>query len=165
GVASGAGSGTRSGPAGAPPLSRFRFPRTDNVRPLLVGGDAAVILKGSRYGRDLVAWLTEPDSFTPWIRAGGYLSPNLRIPKEAYRGGLTSQLADELQKPDGILRFDLSDQLRGSLGGPGGLGIWKILQDFFTEVAVERRDVHGSVDRACDRLNRAAAQACREAGS
>src|SRR5262249_55617327 len=25
-------------PAGAPPLSRFRFPRTDNVRPLLVGG-------------------------------------------------------------------------------------------------------------------------------
>ena len=60
----------------------------------------------------------------------------------------------------GTLQFDLSDQLRGSLGGPDGLGIWKILQDFFAEVA--RPD---AVDRASRRLVRAAAQARRETGS
>jgi ABC-type glycerol-3-phosphate transport system substrate-binding protein len=164
-------------PAGQPPLATFRFPRLGPAQPypLLVGGDAAVVLRrgtgraadrNTAAGQDLVDWLTGPERpFTPWIRAGGYLSPNLLVPPAAYGAGLPGRLAADLQTATSSLRFDLSDQLRGSLGGPDGQGIWKILQDFFAEVTAVHPDVRGAVDRACSRLNRAAAQAQREAHS
>jgi ABC-type glycerol-3-phosphate transport system substrate-binding protein len=147
-------------PPGAAPLKATRFPVVSGVRPLLVAGDAAVVFNGSAAGRDLVEWLTGPAPFQPWIDSGGYLSPNLSIPAGAYGDGPAGRLADELRTATGTLRFDLSDQLRGSLGGPDGLGSWKILQDFFAEVSRP-----GAVDRACRRLGQAAAQARREARS
>jgi len=147
-------------PAGAEPLAAVRFPTVVGTQPLLVAGDAAVVFNGSSAGRDLVEWLTRRESFQPWIDAGGYLSPNLLIEPEAYGDQRAAARAAELRAPLGRLQFDLSDQLRGSLGGPDGLGSWKILQDFFAEVA--RSD---AVDRACRRLVRAAAQARRETGS
>jgi ABC-type glycerol-3-phosphate transport system substrate-binding protein len=145
---------------GSPVLASARFPRVDGVQPLLVAGDAAVVFEGSASGRDLVDWLTGSAPFQPWIDSGGYLSPNLQIPDDAYGSSPAAGFARELRNATGTLRFDLSDQLRGSLGGPDGLGVWKILQDFFAEVARP-----GAVDRACRRLVRAAAQAKREAGS
>jgi hypothetical protein len=156
-------------PPGDPPLATFRFPAVHGVQPLLVAGDAAVVLRSGSAGRDaggraLVDWLTGAQPFTSWIRAGGYLSPNLLVPLDAYRDGLAGRLAGELRSPAGTLRFDLSDRLRGSLGGPDGQGIWKILQDFFTEVT-DHRSVAPAVDRACRALSRAAAQARREAHS
>jgi len=147
-------------PAGAAPLASTRFPAVAGTRPLLVAGDAAVVFNGSSSGRDLVEWLTRPTSFQSWITAGGYLSPNLLIPPEAYGDARAVTRAAELRDASGTLQFDLSDQLRGSLGGPDGLGSWKILQDFLAEVT--RPD---AVDRAVRRLDRAAAQARREAGS
>jgi len=147
-------------PAGTEPLAAVRFPTVFGTQPLLVAGDAAVVFNGSSAGRDLVEWLTRRESFQPWIDAGGYLSPNLRIEPEAYGDRRAAARAAELRTPVGTLQFDLSDQLRGSLGGPDGLGSWKILQDFFAEVA--RPD---AVDRACRRLVRAAAQARQETGS
>jgi ABC-type glycerol-3-phosphate transport system substrate-binding protein len=155
-----AGVADRFRPAGSPPLAAARFPAVSGVRPLLVAGDAAIVFDGSAAGHELVDWLTGPESFQPWITSGGYLSPNLRIPAGAYGAGTAGLLAAELRAATGTLRFDLSDQLRGSLGGPDGLGIWKILQDFFTEV---RRP--GAVDRALHRLVTAAAQAAREPGA
>lgn len=150
-------------PAGAPSLATFRFPSVNGTRPLLVAGDAAVVLRGSTSGLDLVDWLTGADPFVPWIRAGGYLSPNLRIPADAYGADRPAELADELRSATDPLRFDLSDQLRGSLGGPDGLGIWKVLQDYFAEVTTARADIGGAIERAVQRLARAAAQARREA--
>jgi ABC-type glycerol-3-phosphate transport system substrate-binding protein len=160
-----AGVADRFRPRGAPPLRTFPFPTIGTVRPLLVAGDAAVVLSGSTTGADLVDWLTRAGSFGPWIRAGGYLSPNLLVPLDAYGGGQRSQLAEKLRTPTDLLRFDLSDQLRGSLGGPDGQGIWKILQDYFAEVSTGHADVAAAIDRACHSLVRAAAQARREAGS
>ena len=145
-------------PPGAVPLVAARFPAGPRARPLLVAGDAAMVFAGSRAGGDLVEWLTRRESFQPWIAAGGYLSPNTLITPDAY--GPAAPWAAELSDAEGAPRFDLSDQLRGSLGGPDGLGSWKILQDFLAEV--HRPD---AVDRACRELVRAAAQARREAGS
>ncbi|MGW4947408.1 ABC transporter substrate-binding protein [Actinoplanes sp. NPDC004185] len=145
-------------PPGAPSLAAARFPAGPRALPLLVAGDAAMVFAGSSAGGELVEWLTRRDSFRPWITAGGYLSPNTLILPDAY--GPAAARAAELRDPAGALQFDLSDQLRGSLGGPDGLGSWKILQDFLAEVS--RPD---AVDRACRRLVRAAAQARREAGS
>ena len=153
-----AGVAERFRPAGAAPLVAARFPAGPRARPLLVAGDAAMVFAGSRAGGELVEWLTRRESFQPWITAGGYLSPNTLIQPGAYGPAMTR--AAELSDPRGARRFDLSDQLRGSLGGPDGLGIWQILQDFLAEVT--RSD---AVDRACRRLVRAAAQARREAGS
>ncbi|MFI7546800.1 ABC transporter substrate-binding protein [Actinoplanes sp. NPDC049599] len=145
-------------PAGAAPLVAARFPAGPRARPLLVAGDAAMVFAGSAAGGELVEWLTRRESFQPWIAAGGYLSPNTLITPDAY--GPAAPWAAELSDAAGEPQFDLSDQLRGSLGGPDGLGSWKILQDFLAEV--HRPD---AVDRACRRLVRAAAQARREAGS
>jgi hypothetical protein len=153
-----AGVAERFRPAGAAPLAAARFPAGPRAQPLLVAGDAAMVFAGSRAGGALVEWLTRRESFQPWIAAGGYLSPNTLITPEAY--GPATARAAELSDEHGAPQFDLSDQLRGSLGGPDGLGIWKILQDFLAEVT--RPD---AVDRACRRLVRAAAQARREAGS
>jgi hypothetical protein len=147
-------------PAGAPALTAARFPAVDGVQPLLVAGDAAIVFRGSEAGHELVDWLTGPDAFEPWITSGGFLSPNQRIPVEAYGNGLALQLARELRDPVDRLQFDLSDQLRGSLGGPDGLGVWKILQDFFAGVTRP-----GAIDRTCHDLVAAAAQAQRETGS
>jgi ABC-type glycerol-3-phosphate transport system substrate-binding protein len=144
-------------PAGSTPLAAVRFPAVAGVRPLLVAGDAAVVFRGSRSGHDLVEWLTGAETFQPWIDSGGYLSPNLRIPAEAYGDGPAARFADELRSATGALRFDLSDQLRGSFGGPDGLGSWKVLQDFFAEAGRP-----GAVDRACRRMVQAAAQSQRE---
>jgi ABC-type glycerol-3-phosphate transport system substrate-binding protein len=145
-------------PAGAAPLAAARFPAGPRARPLLVAGDAAMVFAGSAAGGALVEWLTRRESFQPWIAGGGYLSPNTLITPDAY--GPAAPWAAQLSDPGAAPQFDLSDQLRGSLGGPDGLGIWKILQDFLAEV-----DQPGAVDRACRRLVRAAAQARREAGS
>lgn len=155
-------------PAGAAPLAAVRFPAVQfpaarfpagaKGRPLLVAGDAAMVFAGSRAGGELVEWLTRRESFQPWIASGGYLSPNTLITPAAY--GPAAARAAELTDAESAPQFDLSDRLPGSLGGPDGLGSWKILQDFLAEVT--RPD---AVDRACRRLVRAAAQARREVGS
>lgn len=147
-----------------PRLATFPFPADPGVQRILTAGDAAVVLRGSDSGHDLVDWLTGATSFRPWQRAGGFLSPNRLVPLADYGGGGPARLATELRDASDTLRFDLSDQLRGSLGGPDGLGIWKILQDYFADVAVRRSAVDRAINRACDSLTRAAAQARREAG-
>jgi ABC-type glycerol-3-phosphate transport system substrate-binding protein len=148
--------------AGTAPLATARFPAVAGVQPLLVAGDAAVVLGASTAGQELVDWLTGPEPFRSWIGTGGYLSPNLTIPADAYGDGLTAVLAGELRAATGTLRFDLSDQLRGPMGGPDGLGIWKILQDFFATVTSPGTTVDDAVDRTCRHLVRAAAQSRRE---
>jgi hypothetical protein len=136
----------------------FRFPGFGGRVPLVVGGDAAVVLRDSPDGRDLVNWLTGPDAFLPWIAGGGFLSPNLTIPFERYP---RRDLAAEIRDPGDGLLFDLSDQLPGSLTGFDGQGIWKILQDFFAAVTARRADLKGAVDDAIDALNTAARRATR----
>ncbi|SIR54252.1 extracellular solute-binding protein [Micromonospora avicenniae] len=112
----------------------FRFP---GVRPgdgpLIVGGDAAVAFAGSRAGVDLVRWLTDAAAFRPWLRAGGYLSPDVTVEPDGYADPLRQRLAREMRTA-GTVRFDLSDRLPGPFTGSDGVGIWPIMQDFFADV-------------------------------
>ncbi|MFC4016968.1 ABC transporter substrate-binding protein [Micromonospora sp. GCM10011542] len=101
--------------------------------PLVVGGDAAVVFAGAQGGVRLVEWLTEAASFQPWLRAGGYLSPNTAIALDSYTDPVRRRLAEEMRAP-GTLHFDLSDQLPGPFTGSDGVGIWRIMQDFFADV-------------------------------
>ncbi|MEJ3745912.1 extracellular solute-binding protein [Actinomycetes bacterium KLBMP 9797] len=133
----------------------FRFPAFAGRRPLVVGGDAAVVLRESAGGHDLVRWLAGPDAFRPWLARGGFLSPNRHIPYDHYPAGLARELAGTIREPEGKLHYDLSDQLAGSLTGFDGLGTWKILQDFFAAVTAPKPDVARAVDRAVTRLDAA----------
>ncbi|MGC4858469.1 ABC transporter substrate-binding protein [Micromonospora sp. DT41] len=144
---------------GSEEAAAFRFPSAGSgVGPLIVGGDAAVVFADARGGVELVEWLTRADSFRPWLHAGGYLSPNTTIPLADYTNPVRRRFAAEMRDP-GTLRFDLSDQLRGAFTGSDGVGIWRIMQDFFA-------DVTGGV-RAAEAVRRATGQlaaAARSAG-
>ncbi|MDG4797626.1 extracellular solute-binding protein [Micromonospora sp. WMMD1082] len=119
---------------GTEPLATFRFPGARVAsQPLIVGGDAAVAFAGSEGGVELVRWLSDAGAFQPWLDAGGYLSPNLSVPAGSYRDPLRGRLADELRTADTV-QFDLSDRLPGTFTGTDGVGIWRIMQDFFMDV-------------------------------
>jgi alpha-glucoside transport system substrate-binding protein len=124
----------RFAPPGDPPPAYFRFPAPRGAaegQPLVVGGDAAVLLNDSQGAADLLAFLTEPDTFAPWMAAGGFLVPNRSAhAAHPYKEDLQRKLADELLNATEP-RFDLSDLLSGTLGGADGQGSWRFLQDFF----------------------------------
>ncbi|MGW0217355.1 hypothetical protein ACWDXH_23470, partial [Micromonospora chokoriensis] len=124
---------------------------------LIVGGDAAVAFAGSQGGVELVQWLTRADSFRPWLRAGGYLSPNTNVPITSYTDEVGRKLAREMQAP-GTLRFDLSDQLPGAFTGSDGVGIWRIMQGFFADVT-DGVSANEAIRRATGQLARAARNA------
>jgi len=131
-------------------------------RPVLVGGDVAVVLKGSRAGHELVDWLTDgPDPFRSWMQAGGYLSPNATVcrspggdPCEDSYPPESLYIANNFHHSVGQLHFDLSDQLPGAFAAPGGS--WRILQEFFADVTASSPDFDQAVERAIRRLQDAA---------
>jgi ABC-type glycerol-3-phosphate transport system substrate-binding protein len=142
---------------GTPPLAAFRFPRLpEGGRPIVVGGDAAVVLHGSARGQQLVSWLTDPSAFDSWIRAGGFLSLNRDVPASSYPTPLQRELVDEMQRRTQDVRFDLSDRLTAPFGGADGVGIWKILQDFFQAVTAPGADRPAAVAATQAALDRAA---------
>ncbi|MGW4501948.1 extracellular solute-binding protein [Micromonospora sp. NPDC004336] len=119
---------------GPEPPETFRFPGARVAGgPLIVGGDAAVAFAGSGRGPELVRWLSDGSAFAPWLRAGGYLSPNVSVPLADYRDPVRRRLAAELRTAERV-RFDLSDRLPGPFTGSDGVGIWRIMQDFFADV-------------------------------
>ncbi|MER7894402.1 extracellular solute-binding protein [Micromonospora sp. NPDC094482] len=114
--------------------STFRFPGTQpGGGPLIVGGDVAVAFAGADAGVELVRWLTDAVAFRPWLRAGGYLSPNITVPLDGYADPVRRRLAAEMRTAD-TPRFDLSDRLPGPFTGSDGVGIWRMMQDFFADV-------------------------------
>lgn len=137
----------------------FRFPAFAGRLPLVVGGDAAVVLRDSAGGRDFVRWLAGPYAFRSWIASGGYLSPNQLVPLNLYPAGQPRDLAAEVREPVDGLRFDLSDQLPGSFTGFDGQGMWKILQDFFAAVTAPSADLRRAVEGTIAQLNATAKKA------
>ncbi|MET8525161.1 hypothetical protein [Micromonospora sp. NPDC005172] len=144
--------------SGAETPVSFRFPSAGaGGGALIVGGDVAVVFADARGGVELVEWLTRADAFRPWLRAGGYLSPNTTIPLTDYADPVRRQLAREMRGPD-TLHFDLSDQLPAPFTGSDGIGIWPIMQDFFADVTDGVR-----ADEAVRRATRQLAAAARDA--
>ncbi len=136
------------------------FPHGDSGhRPVLVAGDAAVLLRpGSAGGRTLIEWLASPDAAATWAAEGGFLSVDGRVrgyPTELRAGPLVEDVSRG-SGDGGSVTFDLSDQLSGRLAGGEGRGIWKIFEEFFVEVTAVGSGLEAAVDRAVDALSRAA---------
>lgn len=133
----------------------FPFPLIDSpVAPTLVGGDetgeatggdVAVLLRNGGDPKDpeaeaLLRYLATPKAAEPWIRAGGFLSPNKNA--GGYPNPASQTAADNLAKADS-LSFDLSDRLPPDFGGTPGAGMWQVLQEFLRHP----EDVDGTVAR------------------
>lgn len=137
----------------------FAFPRI-RERPVLIGGDAAVLLRPAiDGGRELIDWLATPQAAGRWAGAGGFLTINDPRHTVTYPPGLNARpLVDDLvagSGDGGPVTFDLSDQLGGRLAGADGRGTWKIFKDFFVEVTKPRP----AGEPAADRIERAAERA------
>jgi hypothetical protein len=149
-------------------LGTFRFPPKEKgaERPLVVGGDFAVLLNTGDQATDgkasdVVEWLAGPDAARSFAAHGfltiheetgdaeyltsvpGWLPDGSNLPE------LFRELACQLRNPrDSAVAFDLSDQLKGRLSGGDGQGIWRLLQNFFSEVTRPGADINMAVDDA-----------------
>ncbi|HEX5496895.1 MAG TPA: ABC transporter substrate-binding protein [Mycobacteriales bacterium] len=124
----------------------FPFPpqRPGGDRPVLVGGDVAVLLDNAGPGgRDLVRYLGSAEAANVWARQGGFVSVLDRgVPRSEYPPVYTDTtmtdrpLIDDVRTGmDGSIEFSLSDQIVGPLAGGDGQGLWAILQNFLRQVA------------------------------
>lgn len=141
--------------------TQFRFPSVDGHKPVVVGGDVAVVRRGSHRGVAFVEWLTDVLALDRWMAELGYLTPNEQIePGEGYRDpdqiGIATHMLTTAAED---LRFDLSDRLPAPLTGADGQGSWQIMTDFFEAVTTRGLDVAGAVDQAVRRFNEAARSA------
>ncbi len=131
----------------------FRFPSVAGKRPLVIGGDVAVAFKES--GLELVRWLTRPEAVEPWVKQGGFLSPNRGVPLVRYPVGLARDLATQLRAEEHTARFNLSDLLADGLG-VAGRDIWRIMQNFFAAASTPGAAPGQAGQRAAADLVRAA---------
>lgn len=127
---------------GAPNVQRAWFPfpalSAASSRPIVVGGDLAVLLKPRRPpGEALIRWLADPAAAQIWANQGGLISVNRASDNSVYRrlGYITDDLdavrdvRDGMDGMDGFIAFTISDML----GGVGdGQGLWQTMQDFLT---------------------------------
>lgn len=130
------------------------FPgQSTDTNPMIVGGDAAVVWRGSSYGADLAHWLSGEGAGI--LTDNGFPSPN--APTSC---GWVAQIREAGKRA----QFDLSDSLPAPFTGSDGTGIWRIMQDFFaaaTSTGRERIPKADLITRTALRLDLAAEQAGR----
>jgi alpha-glucoside transport system substrate-binding protein len=108
----------------------FSFPSIGGSPPSVVaGGDAVVMFKDNPAARALLTYFATPQAAAIWARAGGYSSPNKRVPSSAYTDPLQRKTATELARAKNS-RFDMSDLAPSAFGGTPGKGEWLLLQNF-----------------------------------
>jgi ABC-type glycerol-3-phosphate transport system substrate-binding protein len=111
----------------------FDFPSVGGSGPAVVGGgDVAVTLTGSKQAQALLAYLASPKAPMPWIKSGGFTSPNKNVPLSAYSNDIQRSIAKGVidAANAGNLRFDMSDQAPPAFGGTKGRGEWQDMQNF-----------------------------------
>jgi alpha-glucoside transport system substrate-binding protein len=109
----------------------FPFPgpvATDRL--VVVGGDAAVLMRPSEAGAELLRFLASAEAATVWAGIGGFVSPNEAVELTAYPDATTRRIARSLLESGAGLRFDLSDLQPAAFGGTPGAGMWRELSRF-----------------------------------
>ncbi|MBA3534913.1 MAG: hypothetical protein H0T73_23635, partial [Ardenticatenales bacterium] len=89
----------------------FPFPANGGV----VGvGSVAVATNNRSESQALLTFLAQPEAIEPWVRQGGFISPNQDLPLSAYPTAHARQEA-ELLINTRFFRYDLSDRLPPNL--------------------------------------------------
>jgi alpha-glucoside transport system substrate-binding protein len=143
-------------------LGWFPFPRPPSAvdRPVLVGGDLAVLLtRAGDAGREVMQWLAEPRAAQGWAAEGGFVSLHGTVAgyPEAYRGPVAG-IPGQVRAGSGTT-YDLSDRLSGPLaGGDGTRGLSWVLQRFLGDLG-RRSSTGAAVTSALRRLRETAGPA------
>ncbi|MEW9532771.1 ABC transporter substrate-binding protein [Microbispora sp. NPDC049125] len=106
------------------------FPKVGDTPSVILGGDVGVVMKDSKGGQALLAFLASKEGGEVWAKQPGYLSPNRNVSPENYPDDLTKQLAQTIISAGESARYDMSDLAPSAFGGTEGKGEWKDLQDF-----------------------------------
>ena len=132
----------------------FAFPSIGSSKPTVVGtgsasdpvdaagGDVAVLMNSHDQGKELLRFLATPEAAEPWVRQGGFTSPNRKVRLDAYPNPETGEAARQLAQATS-LTFDLSDRLDPEFGSTPGQGMGAILRDFLADPT----DVDGTAQR------------------
>ena len=109
----------------------FPFPAIGQPGPaVVVGGDAAVLMRRSAAGEALIRYLASPRAAAIWAAAGGFVSPNIDLALSAYPDEISRSIAASVLQTGDNFRFSLSDLTPASFGGTEGQGMRKVLQQF-----------------------------------
>jgi ABC-type glycerol-3-phosphate transport system substrate-binding protein len=124
----------------------FDWPSIGGSKPSVVtAGDQAVLLKDTKGGNALIAFLASPEAARIMAARGGYLSANRRLDPSVYPDDTTRRLATSVVRAE-VLRFDLSDLTPQAFGGSTSASMWRALQDFLAHPT----DVAGTAQRLED---------------
>jgi ABC-type glycerol-3-phosphate transport system substrate-binding protein len=127
------------------------FPAAGATKNFVVGGgDIAVMMKDTPAAKALVQYLASPDAATPWIKAGGFTSPNKKVDTSQYPDPISQASAKQLTSAS-VFRFDMSDLAPSAFGGTKGKGEWADLQAFLANPT--------SIDATMQQLEKDAAAA------
>ena len=83
--------------------------------PILVAGDAIVLLNKTPETTALIQYLATPEPHKIWAKLGGFISPHKQVPTSAYSDLVTQNIAQILADADTI-RFDASDMMPSAVG-------------------------------------------------
>ncbi len=100
--------------------------------PVDAGGDVAVLMNDDEHARELLRFLATPEAAEPWVRHGGFTSPNQGVDLDAYPNDEAARAAAELASAPS-LSFDLTDLLAPEFGSTPGKGMWHVLREFLAD--------------------------------
>jgi alpha-glucoside transport system substrate-binding protein len=108
----------------------FTFPSIDGSPPVVMGaGNLVIAFRDSPAIRAFVNYLATPRAAEVWIKRGGFVSANKKVPPSTYSDSILRKAAQDVTQAQ-TFRFDMSDEQPVSFGGTPGQGEWKIFQDF-----------------------------------
>jgi alpha-glucoside transport system substrate-binding protein len=126
----------------------FGFPDIDarHAGALEVAGDLFGMFRDTPQARALLGYLTTPEAQAIWVKRGGAISPNKRVPLDAYPDQLARQSAELLLNARSV-RFDASDLMPEAMNA----AFWRAILDY-----VNNPD---ALDSILERLDQVQAQA------
>jgi alpha-glucoside transport system substrate-binding protein len=108
----------------------FTFPSIDGSPPVVMGaGNLVVAFRDTPAIRAFVNYLATARAAEVWIKRGGFVSPNKKVPPSTYADPILKKASQDLSRAQ-TFRFDMSDEQPIEFGGTPGQGEWKIFQDF-----------------------------------
>jgi len=131
-------------------LDFFAMPAVDAryAGAVIAAGDLAVMFRGTPQSRALLQWLANGQALAIWVRRGGALSPNKKVPASVYPDALSGKAGGIIGSAR-IVRFDGSDLMPEAVSN----AFWKGTLDYVNDP--------GGIDTILGRIERIAGEAYR----
>ena len=109
----------------------FDFPSIDGSgKPVVGGGDLAVLMTDSEAGKALIEFLATPEAAEIWAQEGGFISTSHEVDPSIYPDEAGQRAAQAFIDAGDELRYDLGDLTPSAFGATTGEGLWGLLQEF-----------------------------------